>query len=106
MTSTDRHTISMLHELVRSAIRQWNLIERGDRIIVGVSGGPDSLALLLALKALSPEYHLSLLAAHVDHMLRDSSSVDARFVRRFCDNLGLTVTTKKSMSGAWQNTVL
>ncbi len=85
----------MLLQHVRASIRQSNLIAVGDRIIVGVSGGPDSLTLLLMLKALACEYKLTLHAAHLDHMIRKASAQDANFVKRFCDRLKVPLTIKK-----------
>lgn len=55
-------------------------------IVVGVSGGPDSIALLHALKSMIPESS-RLIAAHVDHMFRgEESEKDLRFVQRFCES--------------------
>lgn len=56
------------------------------KIVVGVSGGPDSLALLHYLKGQTEKKNLSILAAHVDHMFRGEESYeDAMFVRNFCE---------------------
>lgn len=59
------------------------------RVVAAVSGGADSVALLLALKSLAGEEGFSLSAAHVDHGLRPDSGKDAAFVQALCDDLGV-----------------
>lgn len=55
-------------------------VKAGDKVIVGVSGGSDSLALLLTLRELG----VRVFAAHFDHRLREESDADAAWVREFC----------------------
>ncbi|MFO0874773.1 MAG: tRNA lysidine(34) synthetase TilS [Phycisphaerales bacterium] len=68
-------------------------VERNATVIVGVSGGPDSLALLLALAAIAGRSRRSggirPLALHVNHHLRPEAAADARFVGRRCEELGI-----------------
>jgi len=59
------------------------------KIIVAVSGGPDSLTLLSILASLNVELNLSLHVAHLDHSLRESSKEDALFVERIAGEFGL-----------------
>ncbi len=67
---------------VRRASAKHDLIERDSAMIVGVSGGADSVCLLHVLKTLAPEYNLQLHVAHLDHQLRgDAARADADFVR-------------------------
>ncbi|MBI5035072.1 MAG: tRNA lysidine(34) synthetase TilS [Chloroflexi bacterium] len=66
---------------IRAAISHHALIVRGDKVIVGVSGGPDSLALLHVLCALRDELQITLHVAHLNHQLRAAASqADADFV--------------------------
>jgi tRNA(Ile)-lysidine synthase len=74
-------------EKFKKTVRRYNLIERGDRILVGVSGGPDSLALLFLLMNIKKEHNLYLHIAHFDHMLRPDSRKDLRFVENLADKL-------------------
>ncbi len=70
-------------EQVRAAIAEHNLIARGDKVVVGVSGGPDSLTLLHILCALREELQIELHVAHLNHQLRGGDSdADAEFVAR------------------------
>jgi tRNA(Ile)-lysidine synthase len=66
---------------VRETIGKHNLISRGEKVVVGVSGGPDSLTLLNCLRMLSDELGIGLHVAHLNHQLRGSESDrDAQFV--------------------------
>jgi tRNA(Ile)-lysidine synthase len=68
------------------------MLKKGDRVLVGVSGGPDSTALLYVLNALKKEYGLELFVAHLNHMIRKTSAPkDALFVKRTAEKLNLPV---------------
>jgi tRNA(Ile)-lysidine synthase len=72
-------------EKVKEWIDKHKLLRQGDTIIVACSGGPDSLALLHILDTFRLEYNISLVVAHVDHMLRgEESAMEAAFVVDFC----------------------
>jgi len=60
------------------------MLRRGDKVLVGVSGGPDSVTLLNALNSLRKEYALEIVVAHLDHKFRGEES---RSDRRFCEDL-------------------
>jgi tRNA(Ile)-lysidine synthase len=65
----------------------------GDTIVVGVSGGPDSVCLLHLLKTVSKRFPLRLHIAHLDHGLRGEESIaDARFVERLADEWKIPVS--------------
>ena len=59
---------------VRGTIKQYDMLSPGDRVLVAVSGGPDSVALLGALAKLAPEYPVELMAGHYNHRLRGGES--------------------------------
>jgi len=65
---------------VRQTIAAHRLVRPGARVIVAVSGGPDSVVLLQCLQSLSSEWRLTLRMAHLDHALREGSRGDAAFV--------------------------
>ena len=58
-------------------------------MVVGVSGGPDSVALVTALAELARPMEFSIVVAHLDHLLRPESGDDARFVGELCTRSGL-----------------
>lgn len=72
----------MLAQKVERYVKQHRLLLEGDRVLVAVSGGPDSLCLLHILRSLAPRYHLSLIVAHLDHRIRPEARQEAELVRR------------------------
>jgi tRNA(Ile)-lysidine synthase len=88
----------MLLDLVRGTIERHRLLapKRRNRVIVAVSGGPDSVALLDVLVQLRSEYRLDLRVAHLNHMLRPQAADDAEFVRAVAADYGLAVTVESA----------
>ena len=76
-------------EKVEQLLKRKNLIAPEMRIVVGVSGGADSVALLSVLNDLAPKYSLKLYAAHLNHLLRREAGEDAAFVQKFARSLGI-----------------
>lgn len=64
-------------------------IKENENVICAVSGGPDSMALLLILKSLKDLYHFNIIVAHVNHHLRKESDKEERYIRDFCEQKGL-----------------
>ena len=82
----------MLREKVRETIKKFEILSPGDRVVVGVSGGPDSVALLHILKELAPQLKVSLSIAHLNHRFRGKESDrDAEYVQELALELGLPV---------------
>jgi len=78
---------------VRQFIRRYELFRPDEAVVVGVSGGPDSLCLLHLLHALAGEMALRLHVAHLNHGLRGAEAdADAEFVAGFAAGLGLPCT--------------
>lgn len=72
------------------------MLEAGDRVVVAVSGGPDSMALLKALHMISNEYRLTLFAAHLNHGMRlKDADRDEEYVREFSLSLGVAFESKR-----------
>lgn len=83
-------------EKLVSTVARRGLLIAGDRILVAVSGGPDSVALLDVLHELRDEFALHLEVAHLQHGIRgDEARDDARFVGGLAEKLGLTVHLKE-----------
>jgi len=70
-------------------ITESGLIEYGDVIVAGVSGGPDSLCMLHALTEISDLYNLSIVPVHVNHKLRPEADEEEERVVEICDKLDL-----------------
>jgi len=79
---------------VAETIARFGMFESGERVVVGVSGGPDSVALLLCLQALNARLCLDLTVAHLDHHTRASSAKDRLFVAGLCRRQGLPFFTR------------
>ncbi len=80
-------------EHVRQIIQKFQLITAGQKLIVGVSGGTDSLVLLHILKQLAPRLDITLHAATLDHQLRgEESAGDVRYVEQICREWGVVLT--------------
>ncbi|GBC87302.1 tRNA(Ile)-lysidine synthase [bacterium HR12] len=80
---------------VTEACREHELFLPGDLVLVGVSGGPDSICLLHALHALRRLLRIRLAVVHVDHGLRPGSAEDASYVRRVGARLGVPVHVER-----------
>ena len=74
----------MLKEEVLETIKKYELIKEGDRIVLGVSGGPDSISMLNILYELKDELKIEIFVAHINHGLRENAKIDEEFVKDFC----------------------
>ncbi len=86
----------MLKEEVLKTIETYNLIEKNDKIVIGVSGGPDSICLLHVLYGLKERLGIEIVVAHVNHMLRDVADLETEYVQNFCKKLGIECYVKKA----------
>lgn len=85
----------ILKEKVLSAIREYNLISENDNIVVGVSGGPDSMALLYVLLEIKSLINFDIHIAHVNHGVRGADAKsDQLFVEKIARELNLPYHTK------------
>jgi tRNA(Ile)-lysidine synthase len=82
-----------LERRVRDFVRRHDILRPGERILVAVSGGPDSTAVLVALTRIRHELNIEITAAHFNHMLRRAgeTAADLDFVRSLASTLGLTL---------------
>jgi tRNA(Ile)-lysidine synthase len=95
----------MLVAEVQACIDAYAMLSPGARVIVAVSGGPDSMALLSVLHALRLKFSLSLIVAHVDHQLRgEEARHDARFVAQQAARFGLPFYQTQVDVKAYQRT--
>ncbi len=85
----------MLKEQVINTIKKYNLIKDGDKIVIGVSGGPDSICLLHILNEIKRELNFEIFVAHVNHMIRKEADEETEYVKDFCKNLGIECYIKR-----------
>ena len=83
-------------EKVNDTIKRWGMLRRGDAVVVGVSGGADSVSLLRALHELAREWDLHLTVGHLHHGIRGASAdEDAEFVRGLAGGLGVACVVER-----------
>jgi tRNA(Ile)-lysidine synthase len=87
----------LIGDQVAAFIARERLLAEGERVVVAVSGGPDSLCLLDCLRRLG--YRLRV--AHLDHCLRPGSWRDAEFVLRLAREWGLPAIVERAAPGEW-----
>ena len=80
---------------ILQTIKKYNLIENGDSIVVGVSGGPDSICLLHVLNDLKNELNFKIYVAHINHMIRKEADEETEYVKSFCKNIGVECFVKR-----------
>lgn len=82
--------VDLFEQTIQSYIRQNELLSPGEHVLVGVSGGADSLCLLLLLLRLKKDMQLTVTAAHVNHGIRaEAADADEEFVRTWCESHGI-----------------
>ncbi|HCF51406.1 MAG TPA: tRNA lysidine(34) synthetase TilS, partial [Syntrophomonas sp.] len=79
---------------VKGFIKNQKLFGPGDKIVVAVSGGPDSMALLHIMQELKSSWDLTLIAAHLHHGLRSQADEDLDLLREQCRAWGITLEVK------------
>ena len=86
----------MLEQEVYKFITKYNLIENGDRIVLGVSGGPDSICMLDILNKIAEKklIDFEIIVCHINHGLRENAIFDENFVKEFCKKIGVQCFVK------------
>jgi len=86
-----------MKEKVLETIKKYNLIENGDKIVIGVSGGPDSITLLNVLLEIKKEKAIdfNMVVCHVNHMIREEAGEDEEYVLDFCRKYNIQCFVKR-----------
>lgn len=86
--------MKLIHR-VRQTIERYSLLEEGERVVVGFSGGPDSMALLDVLCSVQADYQLTLVPAHLNHGFRgDEAEEDLGFCEETASRYGLSLVSE------------
>lgn len=87
-----------MKQKVLETIKKYNLIQNGDKIVLGVSGGPDSISMLDILNEIRVDktnnLDFNIVVAHVNHMIREEAGEDLEFVKKFCNKIGVEFYSK------------
>ena len=87
--------MSAVRERVRRTIRRFGLCPAGSRVLVGISGGSDSVALTFILRELAPYMDFEVAGlAHVNHQLRETAARDEAFCRDLASRIGLPILVR------------
>ena len=83
-------------DTVRTTIAEHNMFNNGDTVVVGVSGGADSVMLLHCLNVIKNDYNLNIVVAHINHKIRiGTAERDAKFVEDLCEKMGIEYHLKE-----------
>lgn len=79
----------MLEQKIYEFVTKYGLIEKDDKIVFGVSGGPDSICMLDIFHKIRQEglLQFEIFVAHVNHGLRENAKIDEEFVKHFCEQI-------------------
>lgn len=84
-----------MKQKVIETIEKYNLIKSGDKIVLGVSGGPDSITMLDILKDLKETMNFEIYVVHVNHMIRGQDAInDQKYVENYCNKNNIDFYTK------------
>ena len=84
-----------MKEKVIDTIKKYKLIDKGDKIVLGVSGGPDSIAMLDILKDLRNKFEFEIYVCHLNHMIRGQDAInDQKYVEQYCNKNQIEFFTK------------
>ena len=85
-----------MNHKVEKTLRDFSMCDFSDKVVVALSGGADSVALLNSLNSIKEKYNLTLYACHLNHMIRgDEAQRDEDFVRNLCEKLGVELFVKR-----------
>ena len=74
-----------MEEAVLKTIKKYNLIQEGDKIVLGISGGPDSMSMLHILNEIKNEKNnFEIIVAHINHQIREEAIDDEKYVVEYC----------------------
>ena len=88
--------LNILEEKFLNTIKNNNLIQENEVIVVGVSGGPDSITLLECLRKYQKKLKINkIVVAHINHLIRKDSTEDEKYVENYCNKYNITFYAKR-----------
>ena len=89
----------MIEETFKNTLKKYSLLRKKDKLLLGVSGGPDSVCLLKLFAAIKKEYKLQLVCVHFNHGLRAEADQEEQFIKELCASLNLRLISEKKSVG-------
>lgn len=85
-----------MEKKVLETIKKYNLIENGDKLVLAVSGGPDSITMLDILNEIKNEkiIDFEISVAHINHMIREEAKSDELYVKNYCEEKNIDFYSK------------
>ena len=80
---------------VIETIKKYGLIQAKDKIVLGVSGGPDSISMLDILRQIREEFDFEIVVAHINHMIRKEAIQDEEYVKKYCEKNNIKCFVKR-----------
>lgn len=84
-----------MKDKVIKTIKKYNLINKGDKIVLGVSGGPDSISMLDILNSIKDEIGFEIYVAHINHLIREEAIDDEKYVEEYCKRNNIEFFAKR-----------
>ena len=87
--------LNIVEENILNTIKENNLINEGDKIVIGVSGGSDSITLLYLLNKYKEKFKIKLYVCHINHKIRKDSTIDEQYVENICEKMNVPFYKKR-----------
>ena len=84
-----------MKDKVIETIKKYELIQAKDKIVLGVSGGPDSITMLDILRQIREEFDFEIVVAHINHMIRKEAIQDEEYVKKYCEKNNIKCFAKR-----------
>ena len=94
-----------MEKKILNIIKEYNLIEKGEKVVLAVSGGPDSMCMLDNLRKIqkSKKIEFEFVVAHVNHMIREEATDDEEYVKKYCEKNEIKCYIKRIDVKAYAN---
>jgi len=89
----------MIEKIFKNTLKKHSLVKKGDRILLGVSGGPDSLFMLYQFLSIQKEYRLNFICIHLNHALRKEADDEEQFIKDICNKFKVKFISEKKNVG-------
>lgn len=83
-----------MEDKILKTIKKYKLIESGDKVLIAVSGGPDSMCLLDILNKLKEKLKIEIAAIHVNHGIRKEAGEETEYIKKYCEKYNIKIYIK------------